>query len=172
MAMVWKYSSSLPSSEQRQNPQTLVTLGEFNGFQGLMFYATIIRFGQTFLFLPDVIQSKQNVGDLELERIDPSSDLHKFSGTGLLEPCSHSVCVQLLWINQKVIQLPLIKSSVQQTQLEANCNIPIPVIGKRSLACQQMQTGMQCARSEQLYVSHFSWGSITCHMPVTIISES
>ena len=42
------------------------------------------------------------------------------------------LCVQLLWINQKVIQLPLIKSSfVQQTQLEANCNIPVSLIEKR-----------------------------------------
>lgn len=58
------------------------------------------------------------------------------------------------------------------TQLEARHNIPASLTEKESLACQQMQTQMQCARSEQLYVSHFSRGSITCHMPVTIISES
>lgn len=29
MVMIGKYTSSLPSSEQRQNPQTLIGLGEF-----------------------------------------------------------------------------------------------------------------------------------------------
>lgn len=67
------------------------------------------------------------------------------------------LCVQLLWMNQKATQVPQIKSSfAQQTQLEANCNILVSLIEKKSLACQQMQTPMQRARSEQLYVSHFS----------------
>lgn len=40
--------------------------------------------------------------------------------------CVPILCAQLLWINQKATQLPLIKSSsMQQTQLEANCNIPV-----------------------------------------------
>lgn len=99
-----------------------------------------------------MIQGKKYVGD-------------SYEQGPLKIQCNHSgahvliLCAQILWVTQKVIQLLLIKSPfllLCNRQLETRHNIPVSLIEKESLACQKMQTQMQCARSEQLYVSHFS----------------
>lgn len=143
-------------------------------FQWLIVDSALIFLAKHLHFLIGCGTLRQYIDCLELEQIDTNSDLWKFTGTSLQEPDFHFWCATPL-DKQESNSAPSINAYffVPQTQLEPNCNIPVPLLRKKgSLACQQTQTGMQGACSEQLCVSHSSWGSITCHMPVTITSES